>query len=150
MSLIFPDSNTEIHKSFVKFRLRDMFSLLFLFFALSVAYCKERAITNGYDAPYRKFYALLQIFEYGESDDSWNTCGGSIINKNYILTAAHCLDGKNGKINSAICSLNDTRQKYLPGKYIFFKLMLRWLYPIIVPSPLDNYSLIIENGFFFC
>ncbi|XP_018307761.1 chymotrypsin-1-like, partial [Mycetomoellerius zeteki] len=45
-------------------------------------------IVGGKDAPIGKFLYQISLKYYGS-----HRCGGSIIDKNNILTAAHCVDG---------------------------------------------------------
>ena len=68
---------------------------MILIFALSLlasglAEHKERSIINGYDSPYRKFYVQLEI------PNDAAECGGTIINENFILVAAHCVYEQKG------------------------------------------------------
>ena len=56
------------------------------FLAASFAEHEERSIINGYDSPYRKF----------EIPNDAAECGGTIINENFILIAAHCVYEQKG------------------------------------------------------
>jgi len=47
---------------------------------------KRAAIINGFDAPNMPFY--VEIFKNGKM-----ACGGTLIKKNYVLSAAHCYFG---------------------------------------------------------
>ena len=51
---------------------------------------QKRAIVNGYDAPDRPFYVLIEIEEGYEGF----MCGGTIIGPQHVLSAAHCFAKK--------------------------------------------------------
>ncbi|XP_059474912.1 transmembrane protease serine 9-like [Neocloeon triangulifer] len=48
----------------------------------------DHRIVNGTDAPLGKYPSQISLQSFGS-----HSCGGSIINENWILTAAHCVDG---------------------------------------------------------
>ncbi|XP_065341592.1 trypsin-1-like [Cloeon dipterum] len=48
----------------------------------------DHRIVNGTDAPQGKYPSQISLQWFGS-----HSCGGSIVNENYILTAAHCVDG---------------------------------------------------------
>jgi len=54
----------------------------------------KRAIVNGHDSPERPFYVQLKMYKV---NDPPHTCGGSIIGKNVVLTAAHCIKPEPGE-----------------------------------------------------
>jgi len=54
----------------------------------------ERAIVNGYNAPYRPFYVQLRFRTTGK--ETYGLCGGTIIGMQYVLTGGHCFF-ENGK-----------------------------------------------------
>ena len=47
------------------------------------------AIYDGYDAPYRPFYVMLECMK----SDGVHTCGGAVIAPYMVITAAHCVHG---------------------------------------------------------
>ena len=70
--------------------------LLLLSFSISLWFCVANAIRGGYDAdpgeyPYFVRIGLRFLDDYGRLENTF-CCGGSLISKNSVLTAAHCLD----------------------------------------------------------
>ena len=65
-------------------------NIAFCFLAACFAEHEERSIINGYDSPYRKFYVQLDL------PNDAAECGGTIINENFILIAAHCVYEQKG------------------------------------------------------
>jgi len=57
----------------------------------NLAKFEERAIINGYNAPYRPFYVKIQLYHNGE--DVPGLCGGTIVGPKDVLTGAHCFRG---------------------------------------------------------
>ena len=70
--------------------------LLLLSFSISLWFCVANAIRGGYDAdlgeyPYFVRIGLRFLDDYGRLENTF-CCGGCLISKNSVLTAAHCLD----------------------------------------------------------
>lgn len=66
---------------------------------------RQGRIINGELAALGQF--PFQVLMYMTSDgNSWYTCGGALVKKNFILTAAHCIEAYNrfdiyvGKLNN--------------------------------------------------
>ena len=77
---------------------RDFWAMksLLLSFSISLLFCVANAIRGGYDAdpgeyPYFVRIGLRFLDDYGRLENTF-CCGGSLISKNSVLTAAHCLD----------------------------------------------------------
>jgi len=73
---------------------------------INLAEFDERAaIINGYDAPNRPFYVEIL----------WNgsfTCGGTVIKKNFVLTAAHCFYHRgDGRIDILVGDFSNPNSK---------------------------------------
>jgi trypsin len=66
------------------------FSVALLVLALAVAVQSKWVgrIVGGFEAKDGQFPHQIALLSYGSF-----TCGGSIIKKNWVLTAAHCIDG---------------------------------------------------------
>merc|ERR1712004_15986 len=79
--------------NFVQFKLVVTISLLGHVNCENVTFSEfddRAAIINGYNAPERPFYVKILL-------DGWFTCGGTLIEKNFVLSAAHCFYDKDYK-----------------------------------------------------
>ncbi|GJQ81363.1 hypothetical protein Trydic_g20573 [Trypoxylus dichotomus] len=89
----------------------DMYRLIYLSILLSAVFGtivedENTAIINGNlasieDFPYYAFLAVGKDLH----------CGGAFIERNLVLTAAHCLGGQNIRVYSGISSLKDLKRK---------------------------------------
>jgi len=64
---------------------------------MNLAKFDERAIINGYNAPYRPFYVRLEMTG-SKVDPLGGGCGGTIIGRQHVLTGAHCFRDDNTNI----------------------------------------------------
>lgn len=68
-------------------------SILFvLLVGVAVANPLTGRITHGEEAKDGDAPFMVRVYAY-RGDGVYTVCGGSIIHKKYVLTAAHCLDG---------------------------------------------------------
>ena len=61
----------------------------------------RRAIVNGHDSPDRAFYVKVQTVWYNRTaeEELFGFCGGTIIDRHFVLSAAHCfIPGEKTKI----------------------------------------------------
>lgn len=68
--------------------MKSMFALLFLIFLVSTDAKWTSRIVGGEYASVNQFPHQIALYKYGQF-----TCGGSIIGKKWVLTAAHCVAG---------------------------------------------------------
>merc|ERR1711879_262120 len=57
---------------------------------MNLAKFDERAIINGYNAPYRPFYVQIRMYHNGQKEGVYGLCGGTIVGPKDVLTGAHC------------------------------------------------------------
>lgn len=75
-------------------------------------------VIGGLDAKIGQFPHMVFVEIYGNEPNAPYTCGGSILNKNWIATAAHCVE--NNTI-TAIFALVGSIKSFQGTKYIIKK-----------------------------
>jgi len=74
----------------------------------TLAEMNERAaVVHGYNAPNRPFYVELRIWVSG----GYATCGGTIISKHHVLSAAHCFADGYTSIEVLVGDFTDPHSK---------------------------------------
>jgi secreted trypsin-like serine protease len=53
----------------------------------------DHRIVNGIDAPQGKYPSVVSLQWTSPWSGTFHRCGGTILNENWVLTAAHCLNG---------------------------------------------------------
>jgi Trypsin len=94
--------------------LTSMKNFLFLIAGLSVVAAADPFIVGGRDAELGQFPWMVSIrFEASPGDDLRHGCGGGILNKNWIITAAHCiLSGYQRIVVAGSVRLQDAGDRY--------------------------------------
>ncbi len=95
--------------------------------SLNLSFGQSKRIVNGKDAKLSSFPWSVSLQFYVDSEPMGHLCGGAIISKRIILTAAHCLDlpdnyrievhgGGNGK-QSQLKKLAKIKKSFIHPKY---------------------------------
>jgi hypothetical protein len=105
-------------------------------------------VANGKTTPHNKWPWHAQIIIDGNDEDESETyCGGTLISKNFILTAAHCYDdlhaakrARNTQIllNGISLPPNFKRKSKSGGAALKFRAINVYLHPDYVPAMSEN------------
>lgn len=104
------------------FRLNIIFLAAGVFLLTSIAFAVQQSkieprIVNGHDAKRAQFpYYVFLVIKLGKNSDS--ICGGSLISKQWVVTAAHCLNRNVQSIQVHLGSLSAYNVKEI-GRKIF-------------------------------
>ncbi|CAB3371800.1 Hypothetical predicted protein [Cloeon dipterum] len=92
-----------------------MFNILVLLYSLFLLKANAKIldglrIVNGKEVPELKYPSLVSI-----QDSGYHICGAAILNKNYVLTAAHCVDSSRDiedlKVVSSVTNLKNKKSR---------------------------------------
>jgi len=109
---------------------------------MNLAKFDERAIINGYNAPYRPFYAQLRYMKNGIKN---GLCGGTIIGTEYVLTGGHCFfeNGKNVEYDRIDVLVGDMSQPNYESSVTVLSMINHTVHPGYLGYTEQGYDLAI-------
>lgn len=121
---------------------------LFISMAISMTTLAAPQIIGGENAVENEFPWLAQIRLRTEPDLRLNhQCGGALITRNIIVTAAHCLSGENISITNLQVVLGEHQRSRRTGNEQVFNIRSAHIHSQYVPSTLNyDIGVIILDG----